>query len=706
MPIQASCPTCNKTYTLADTQLGKRVRCRHCDDVFVVTPQPTQTVDVQPVDEGGEPATYGLASETAPPRPVPPPMPSGRPGPPRMSSTPPRPRGEFVPRQSPESVLPKLLLFSGGALLLLGLIIGAALSSSAGDKNTDKGNDNRQGNNDGRPRDGAPRDGAPRDGGPRDARADQGVRDGIKPQNDPNAPPKDLDQALAFLKDADILHRRAAAKWLTTATVPDNRRVEVAAALSPATNAPIEDLDASLRDESIKALARVAGPESVLALTRAMKHENGQAWRDALAKLAMLKDPQALPVLVERLRVSFAQRDEIKRVLKEWGAGAEKDIAKLMHSPDPFVQQAATELLTAYGTKEAVLLPQTLADLKSPEARTRISAADWLSKREKPDEAKRAEVMKALEAARTDVNPQVKENAERAIARWAGPAEVPNLLKVMENDRGAWREALGALVRLKDERALPVLVSRLKSPQQRDEVAKALSNWGPASEKEVVKLMHDADFLTRLAANNLLTSFKTKEEVLIDQTVADLKSTIRETVNNAANWLALREKVTEAKRREVAQALPRLLEEKDARLRGNVLTALAKWATEETVPVAANLLKSPGLQFFERSKAYEMLEKANNEKAAEVAASRLGIPTDRITASQVLKRIGAPAEKPVREALKQGDVNVRREACNILAEIGTKDSLDALNDIAAKDLDALTKNFAKTAVTKIKARNK
>lgn len=36
MPIQIECPTCKEPYRLGEEQRGKRVRCRHCDDTFLV----------------------------------------------------------------------------------------------------------------------------------------------------------------------------------------------------------------------------------------------------------------------------------------------------------------------------------------------------------------------------------------------------------------------------------------------------------------------------------------------------------------------------------------------------------------------------------------------------------------------------------------------------------------------------------------------
>jgi predicted Zn finger-like uncharacterized protein len=38
MAIETSCPNCGKEYSLADAQLGKTVRCKGCEDTFVVEP--------------------------------------------------------------------------------------------------------------------------------------------------------------------------------------------------------------------------------------------------------------------------------------------------------------------------------------------------------------------------------------------------------------------------------------------------------------------------------------------------------------------------------------------------------------------------------------------------------------------------------------------------------------------------------------------
>jgi predicted Zn finger-like uncharacterized protein len=50
MPIQIHCPACSQSYTLADSQAGKRVRCKSCSETFLV-PASEQICDVVAVEE-------------------------------------------------------------------------------------------------------------------------------------------------------------------------------------------------------------------------------------------------------------------------------------------------------------------------------------------------------------------------------------------------------------------------------------------------------------------------------------------------------------------------------------------------------------------------------------------------------------------------------------------------------------------------------
>ena len=68
-------------------------------------------------------------------------------------------------------------------------------------------------------------------------------------------------------------------------------------------------------------------------LHKVMNNDQQNAWRDALPVVVKLKNPQSLPVLVQRLKTSWNQRDEVKKALKTWGADAEKEAASPAHPP-------------------------------------------------------------------------------------------------------------------------------------------------------------------------------------------------------------------------------------------------------------------------------------------------------------------------------------------------------------------------------------
>jgi HEAT repeat protein len=69
---------------------------------------------------------------------------------------------------------------------------------------------------------------------------------------------------------------------------------------------------------------------------------------------------------------------------------------------------------------------------------------------------------------------------------------------------------------------------------------------------------------------------------------------------------------------------------------------------------------------------------------------------DRIHASKALKEIGSAAEKEVAKYLTHQEWLVRLEACNILKEIGTRQSLPALQ-AQQQDSNGLVKMAANEA---------
>ena len=72
MAIETHCPTCLKTYTVADEQAGKTVRCKHCADMFTVsgTPVASPRPLAEDRDDRRSPYTRSRSPRRAP-RPLP-----------------------------------------------------------------------------------------------------------------------------------------------------------------------------------------------------------------------------------------------------------------------------------------------------------------------------------------------------------------------------------------------------------------------------------------------------------------------------------------------------------------------------------------------------------------------------------------------------------------------------------------------------------
>ena len=51
MTIKATCPTCAKDYQVGEKLIGKKIRCKNCQAVFVADPNPKSKIeDEEPVD--------------------------------------------------------------------------------------------------------------------------------------------------------------------------------------------------------------------------------------------------------------------------------------------------------------------------------------------------------------------------------------------------------------------------------------------------------------------------------------------------------------------------------------------------------------------------------------------------------------------------------------------------------------------------------
>jgi HEAT repeat protein len=539
MPIQTTCPACERGYTLPDSQRGKRVRCKNCQGTFVVGGEAadngvTTADDEVPVlrevsDEearriraenrlargaGKLPAVVASANGAA------------------GDEEEDRPARGAAPQK--KSSMP-LLLIGGGALLLLLLVCGGGGTglaiwyfSSDDDKQASADDSQAEANppvvNQGPFGNNAPKNPVkPKDNNPFKPPdnpfkpPDNPFRPGV-PREDPYAPPTTVDKALAMLQDQDIRRRQVAADWLNNRAVDAARQKEVAAALEPLLD------DGQTREHGSRALGKWATKDNVPALIKVLDYESGNAWQPAIDALARLKDGRAAAALATQLP-NFFRKDAAGRALQAVGPAAEKDVVKYLHHKDFGARQKADQLIKGYNTKDDVLITQCVADVGATEVETKRLAAEDLAKI-KPDASRKDEVARALDPLLTDTDLRVKHAAVNALAQgWAIADNALGLAKVLD-DGGVRDKALATLVTLKpveNDQALALVAQHLQRPD-RGKFSLALVQMAKPAKAEALALAvlgnPANDRFTREEAIGMLAHVGSKASIAPLQNVA------------------------------------------------------------------------------------------------------------------------------------------------------------------------------------------
>jgi hypothetical protein len=157
----------------------------------------------------------------------------------------------------------------------------------------------------------------------------------------------------------------------------------------------------------------------------------------------------------------------------------------------------------------------------------------------------------------------------------------------------------------------------------------------------------------------------------------------------------------EARREEVVKELLAALKDRDGFNRAAVAKALKTWGSAKNLSTFIDLLKDENV--FARKAAFEALGELKDAKGAEAVAPKMIDFFSRMDAVASLKTMGKVAEKAVLPLVKDRDWAVRMEACKLLAEIGTKESLTALKE-AQSDSNGLVAKEAEKAVKAVEGR--
>jgi predicted Zn finger-like uncharacterized protein len=233
--------------------------------------------------------------------------------------------------------------------------------------------------------------------------------------------------------------------------------------------------------------------------------------------------PAALELALKRLRALLPGRHVLKAdnrdcisvvTLAPW-----RDVSELVARIDAgeATQVGEREIHVLAPTIEvqradAAVVEPALADLRHAEAGKRRLAAEELAG-VAPDK-RRAAVAQILDGLLKDGDVGVRAAAAHALAAWGSTADVPALIRVLNDpDPQPRQQAIQSLVRLRDPRALDPIVQRLLDAADREEAVRALPTWGRAVEARVLRLIGHRDMGVRIAVCKVLKQVGTIESL-------------------------------------------------------------------------------------------------------------------------------------------------------------------------------------------------
>ncbi len=386
-----------------------------------------------------------------------------------------------------------------------------------------------------------------------------------------------------------------------------------------------------------------------------------------------------------------------------------------MDSPNNEARNDAQDLLRVFGTKPEVMFDQAVADLKNLDSGYRQWACDYISK-QPVDNARQAEVAKALIGPLGDGKPETRAAAAAALATWATKDDEPALIAELEQDMNGnsdFQSCLDALVQLKDENGAEAIAKQLKSIFHREKAFNALRAMGKVAEKAVAGYKNDSDVWVSEHANLLLTGYGMGSDVVFDAELADLTGKDGKQRKGACDYFATHP-VDPAKQQQVARALEGLLDDKDDffdKVPDAAAKALGVWGDKDTGPkLLATMqreMQKPGSTTWEA--CADALVKLKDKRAVypllSVAASK-----DNFHKQAALRALNQMGPMLVEEALDDdlndpsATVQDRVAICAYLnLNGGTKASIPALTT-ASMDTNALVKNAATGALNAIKKR--
>ena len=319
---------------------------------------------------------------------------------------------------------------------------------------------------------------------------DWGVREDAALALGETGDPRGVRPLIEALRDSDRAVRTAATSALTSIGEPAVMDL----------GSCLRDPDLSVQEAAASILSAIADERVVDPLMSALLSEDWVVRMHASRAIGRLASPQAVDTLVLLLQDKVpAVRDEAMAALKAIGEHAVIPLLTALKDKDWRVRLKATEALGGLGSKTAV---QSLLEIVQRD----------------PDTAVRQDAIRALgnigDPSATELllglldEPRLQIQAIEAIGKIGDRRTVPTLTKLVthldssryedrvpacederyEQDLAIVESAIQALARLKDEQAIPVLITALQSTLVRKDAAEALTAFGKAAIPPLVEI--------------------------------------------------------------------------------------------------------------------------------------------------------------------------------------------------------------------------
>ena len=354
---------------------------------------------------------------------------------------------------------------------------------------------------------------------------------------------------------------------------------------------------------------------------------------------------------------------------------------------DNVVKAADPDSIHNVDEASAIIRTATTADAQN-------KAADWLAAATVTAD-KRKDVAALLETLAGNLN--TRDAALRALAQWAGPEDIPTLLRAADDDK-YWgfgpqsNEAANALVRLKADGAAAIFARRLPTARgpARELLTELCQTGDPAVikavEREVLRYFDNPNNEVRSDAQDLLKGgCGTKPETLFNQALVDMRSREKGYAQWACDYVG-RQPVDPARQAEVAQALEAALGG-DGETRTAAVNALATWATKDSIPaLIGELDHADTFGNGDFPACLDALVRLKDERGAEAIAKHLKNGFQRKQVYPALLAMGKVAEKAVAAYVNDADPEVADDANKLIKAYGTGGAI--VFDATIKDLNA------------------